>query len=183
MVVQFSVEFFRELFLPLSDKLVAALVLILIGLIVGRIGDKVIQYLLAEFRVNKTLDEVTHVRFPVEGAIGLCVRYLTYVVFVLLALNTLGLTTLIIELGAIAGLVALLIAALLAARDIVPNLIAGIKLYRGVLIAGQEIVVGDVKGKVQKLTLTHTLLKTKGGDIMVVPNAFLLRQPLIRKKK
>ena len=72
--------------------------------------------------------------------------------------------------GAIAGL---------AARQSLANVIAGVTLALTQPIrVGDLVEIGDVRGRVEDLTLTFTWLLTPDGRHIAVPNELLMTQPL-----
>jgi len=179
-----TVDYLKELLLPLSDRIMTAFVLILIGLIVGRIAAKLLSRVLEEINMNETLQQITGWRIAFAELTTLLTRYFIYLIFVILALNTLQLTTFIIEILATIALFGLFISFLLALKDFIPTFVAGWKLQKGGLLKeGDTVQVADIKGRVQKCKLQDTLIRTKEGDLISLPNAYLLRHPLKRKKR
>lgn len=179
-----TVAYFKEVLLPLSDKFMTAVVLVLIGLILGRIGARFTARILKEINCNDTMRRIIGRKVPVEELAALAVRYFVYIVFAILALNQLGLTVFMVQIIAVAILLAVLISVLLSIKDFIPNFLAGMRLQSDELLKeGDKIEVGDLKGRVQKINITDTFLRTKSGDLISVPNAFLLKQPLKREKR
>ncbi len=180
-LLQAQLSFLKETLLPLSDRIVTAVVLIIVGLIVGRIAAKVTQKLLRECHLNETLEKLFSIRFSVEELFALLLRYFVYLVFVMLALNTLGLASLLLESVAILILLFITLSGLLALKDFIPNFFAGLRLQH-LLHEGDQVTVEEIIGTVKKLTLTHVFIVTKSKDLITIPNVFLLKHPFKRKK-
>ena len=179
-----TIVYLKEVLIPLSDKFMTAVVLILTGLILGRIGARFTQKMLSEINCNETVKSIVGRKIPFEELSALGMRYFIYIVFAILALNQLGLTIFIVQVIAVAILLAVLISMLLSIRDFIPNFLAGIRLQSNELLKeGDTISTGDLKGRVQKINLTDTFVRTKAGDLLCVPNSFLLKQTLKRQKR
>lgn len=177
-------QYFQELFLPLSDKIMTAFVLILVGLIVGRFGAKLTQRLLHHWHLNETAKAAYNIKVSVEELAALFIRYFIYLVFIILALNTLGLTVFIVELLAFAFMIVLLISGFLSLKDFVPNFLAGLKLQRDDFMKETDTIkFNSIEGRVQSINLTDTVIRTKKGDLMAIPNSHLQRQKITRLKR
>ena len=98
-------------------------------------------------------------------------------------LNQIGLTTFVLNVLAAAFIVLIVVMLLLGIKDFIPNLIAGISLYRkGFIKVGSKIKVNNIRGKVVNMTLTETQLKTRSGDLINVPNSVLVKSVVSKKK-
>src|SRR3990167_2237062 len=68
------------------------------------------------------------------------------------------------------------------AKEFVPNVVAGFMIYRkNRFKEGDYIKVKDIEGKVVHVNLVETRIKTKGKDIVYIPNSMLSRE-IIRIK-
>ena len=102
------------------------------------------------------------------GAPQLLVRIVLYLIAVLMILRIFGLKTdaelipvgmALLALGLVAGYTAL--------RDIVSGYLI---LYDHIYAEGDEIVVGDMEGIVDQITLRYTCLRTGEGQLVSIPN-------------
>lgn len=73
---------------------------------------------------------------------------------------------------ALGSLGVLSIAAGFAFQDILSNLLAGILLiFRQPFIAGDQVIIGDVHGTVEEISVRETRVRTFAGHLVVIPNA------------
>ncbi|MAT71934.1 MAG: mechanosensitive ion channel protein MscS [Planctomycetaceae bacterium] len=67
-----------------------------------------------------------------------------------------------------------------AFKDIVENFLAGILiLWRFPFEFGDFIACGDITGKVEQITVRNTMVRQTDGQLVVLPNAQLFKQPVI----
>jgi len=178
-----ATEYLNLIFSQLFTKFIVAIVILLIGFVIARIIGKLVQRVLHEVELNNILKKAG-VKFDLEDVISHLVIYFIYFITVIWALNALGLTTTILNMISAAFLILIIISILLAVKDFVPNLIAGFFIYQKNLIKkGDKIKVGDLTGKVEKISLVETEIKTSSGDIIHIPNSTLTKKEIIIKKK
>ncbi len=68
----------------------------------------------------------------------------------------------------------------LAFRDIFENYLAGILiLLRKPMRIGDDILCEGVEGQVEQITIRDTYLRRRSGELVLVPNAFIYRNPTI----
>ncbi|TWT88232.1 Small-conductance mechanosensitive channel [Pseudobythopirellula maris] len=66
-----------------------------------------------------------------------------------------------------------------AFKDIVENFLAGVLiLWRFPFDPGDYIVCGDVEGRVEEVTVRMTLVRQTNGELVVLPNAQLFKEPV-----
>ena len=102
-----------------------------------------------------------------------------------MALNQLGITTLLLNIISIAIILLLTFSLILAIKDFIPNMIAGIKINKKEIVKkGDKISFDRIYAIVNEVTLTETKLGSKSGDIIFIPNSFLLKKVIkIHKRK
>ena len=173
---------FEVFFSKLVVSLVAAIVILLIGLVIGRFLGNVVRRILRELELSKILKE-ERVKFPLEEVLSNGVKYIIYFIAVVLALNQVGLTSAIINilLGIIFVLIIIFI--VLAFKDFIPNVMAGFFSHqRRDIKEGDSIKVKNIEGKIIGINLVETKIKTKGGDTIYVPNSFLTKNDVKKRK-
>jgi small conductance mechanosensitive channel len=105
-------------------------------------------------------------------------RFVVIVIGVLLALRILGLGGITSSILAGAGISAFIIG--FALRDIGENFLAGILMaFKRPFRVGDFVETGAIKGRVLALTIRDTRLKTPDGKDVFVPNAMIIKNPLI----
>ncbi|MBS3176406.1 mechanosensitive ion channel [Candidatus Woesearchaeota archaeon] len=164
-------------------KLVVSVVILLIGFILARMCRKMVFKVLHELELNKLLRRLAQVNARSEEFLSRSAAYLIYAITFLLALNQLGITATVLYLLLGAILLVLVVSFLLGIKDFIPNAFAGLKLSKqGLFREGDVVEIGKIKGKVIKLTLLETRLITKHQDIIVIPNATVVKE-IVRMPK
>ena len=164
-------------------KIVAAVVIVLIGLIVGRVIGKLVRKGLHELEIDSILNKYAKIRIPIEESFGRIVSYVIYFIAIILALNQLGLSTFILRVILWIILVLVVAFVILAFKDFIPNLAAGFFIHHKLkLKKGNIIEVAGVKGKIINMNLVETTIKTKNKEEVIVPNAMLNKNIVVKKK-
>lgn len=164
-------------------KLIAAVGILLIGILLGRIVSKLIKRGLKEIELNRLLREYLNVKIDVETFINKFVTYFIYIIATVMALEQIGLTMTIfyIILGII--LLGVLIFIIMTIKDFVPNVAANIFIRKKKIIKeGETIKVKNINGKVIKMDLIETKLETQDGDIVFIPNIVFLKNEVVKVK-
>jgi len=139
-------------------------------------------YLTAKI-VSRTLAKIFEkTPFPREMEKGIVriSKYVVYIigVFAVIAITGFDLTSVIVGLGAFS------IAISFAMRNVIQNFVAGILVQADrAFKVGDEIQVKGQEGKVTKVSIRTTIIKTKDGDIVSIPNSIFLTNPVTRKKR
>lgn len=164
-------------------KIITAIIILLVGFGIGIFAKKLLNKALKEINLNKILLKV-NVRYNTEAIISNIVSYLIFIVTIVIALDTLGITSIVIYLVLGAVLMLLILSFLVGAKDIIPNFIAWIILQRkGKIVVGKNIKVKEISGKVEKIGYLETEIQTEHGDILYVPNNLFLKSKFWVKKK
>tara|TARA_Y100000310_G_C20631850_1_gene789082 strand:+ start:1290 stop:1817 length:528 start_codon:yes stop_codon:yes gene_type:complete len=165
-----------------SVDLVAAIAILLLGMVFGRFISKLLQRILQELELNRLIKDNFNSRFPMEQIASSVVKYVIYFVSIVLALNQLGLTQAIVYVVLVFILILLVVFIFIAIKNFVPNMLAGSTLMKNDIIKeGDKIDVAGIKGKIVRITLTETKVETKEKDLIWIPNGFLVKH-IVRKK-
>ncbi|GHV95284.1 mechanosensitive ion channel protein [Spirochaetia bacterium] len=155
-----------ETIIGLAKDVVAALIIIVTGVILSKAVQKLITKAAGSgLRVDET----------VSSLLRMVVRYGIIIVCVIMILNVFGVNTasLIAVLGA-AG-----IAIGLALKDTLGNIAAGIiLLFLGAYRRGESIEFGSYSGTVKDINLFTTILETPDGIYISAPNSSIWGSPL-----
>jgi small-conductance mechanosensitive channel len=163
-------------------KLIAAISLLLIGFIVGRLLSKLIHKVLSELETHKILREQAGVKIHVEEFLSAIAKYIIYFIALIMALSQLGLTTTVLYILLFIILAILVAFIIMAFKDFVPNVVAGFFLHQKKIIKeGDYIQLNETEGKVLHVNLIETKIKTKKGDIVYIPNSILTKSELTKK--
>lgn len=169
---------------PLLSKIVVAVLILLIGLIIGKLLGNFIRRLLNEVQLDKHLRTTTGFKFSPERIISAFVSYFIYFIAIVMFLNSLGLTTAILNMISAAVIIIIVVSFILAIKDFFPNLIAGIMIRSKKLFnEGDVIQIKEVRGRITNIGFMETRLMTPYKEEVIIPNAiFNKRQIVIRKK-
>ena len=120
--------------------------------------------------------------FPeeIENWIVKTSKYVVYVVGIFAVVSIFGfdLTSVIVGLGAFS------IAISFAMSNVIQNFVSGILVQADrVFKVGDEIKVQAYEGKVVKVSIRTTIIETKEGDIVSIPNSIFITNPVIKRKQ
>jgi len=169
---------------PVITKIVIAVLILLMGLILGKLLGNLIRRALNEVQLDKHLKTVSGFGFSLEKFISNFVSYFIYFIAVVMSLNSLGLTTAILNMISAAIIVIIVVSFVLAVKDFFPNFMAGISIKgKKIFNEGDEIQIKEVRGKITEIGFLETRLLTAYKEEVIIPNAiFNKRQVIIRKK-
>jgi len=120
-----------------------------------------------------------HARNPfLQNLIRRLVQTVVVLTGIMLALDLIGATRLVAAVIGTAGLAGLAIG--FAFKDIMENYLAGtIMAFRQPFAKNDHIRVGEFEGKLIRLTPRETILMTLDGNNVRMPNALILRSPMV----
>ncbi len=139
-------------------------------------------YLIAK-AVSRTLGKIFEkTPFPeeIERWIVKLSKYVVYIIglFVIIAVSGFDLTSIVIGLGAFS------IAISFAMSTVIQNFVSGMLVQADKAFkVGDKIKVQAFEGKVIKVSIRTTVLETKDGDMIFIPNSIFITNPVIRKKE
>jgi len=167
----------------LLTNIVAGLLIIVFGIIVGNIMSVLTRKILNSFETEHLLNKLG-VQFPVVELIGSIVKYGLYLAGLVWGLTFLGLGRMVLYIILIGIICALILFILLALKDFIPNFIAGLYLFfKKKIKKGDLISIEGAEGKVVAIGLYETRVKMKDGDIVIIPNTFIVKNKVVIKKK
>jgi small-conductance mechanosensitive channel len=168
------------------NKIIIALVIILVGFIIGKIAEGMLRRLFAKIELDERLTRMLKARRNYARAIRRTIVRVIYIITVLIALNTLSAFEEVIAVLLILAVFIILASWFLAGMDIVPNLLARGALKRKRIGVGDEITLvhetGVIQGIVVDMTLTDVRIKRKNGDLFFIPNSVFINN-IIKKNR
>ncbi len=166
------------------NGIVVAAIILFIGIISGRLLGKLAERLFAEIGINNTVYSHTRMRIPADEIFGAMVQYFIYFFSIILALDALNLQAIFFSIFSILIAAIIFISFLLSLKDFIPNVFAGVFLHqKGIAHPGDMIKVSDVEGRVISIDLVDTRVSTKSGDVLFVPNTFMLKNSVLVRRK
>ncbi|MFC1648261.1 mechanosensitive ion channel domain-containing protein [Nanoarchaeota archaeon] len=168
---------------PVIRTILIAIVILLIGLVAGKLISRFVKHLLHQLEADKTFKATTGWKFSIEKTISSFVEYFIYFIVIIMALEKIGITSAVLNM--VAGIIILLvlISIVLAIKDFVPNMMAGLilkgkKEYK----KGVKIQVKRIEGKIQEIGLLETRVLTSKKDIILIPNSIFVKHEITIKK-
>jgi len=178
------IENINELLMPFYTRISVAIFLVIFGLILGKILGRVVKKVLAEIKLDKLIKSMTGISFRMESIFSSIVTYFIYFIFVIWALEKVGLGSIVLNILAGGVVIIVIISLLLGIKDFLPNAVAGLFLnIKGIVNEDDWIKSDNIEGKVIKVELIDTILETKKKDIIFIPNSVLVRSKIIKLKK
>jgi len=165
-----------------ANKVVIAAIILLVGVVLARLLERLVRYGLYQIRLDKALLS-RGFSLPLEALIGNVVKYGLYFVTFVVALNEVHITSQVVSIIAFAVIVVVVVSIALGIKDFLPNIWAGFWLHRRRFFqAGDVIEVNGVEGTVVSVDVLETQVRTRNGDIMFLPSSLLLHSQITKKK-
>ncbi len=156
-------------------KIIVAVVILLVGLTIGLLVKRILNKILHEIELDKIVKRLGK-SYSLEKRISDLAAYLIYFITLVIFLNQLGIASIVLYI--LVGAVLLLLGAtfLLGIKDFIPNLVAGLMIYKkGYWKKGKKIKIDEIEGKIEKIGLVEMEIKTKKGDKIYLPNSLLIK--------
>ncbi len=163
----------------ITNKYLIALIILLVGITIGKLVSRLVEFLLRKIGLNKTINKLTGHELLLEEMISTFIEYTFYFIALVLALQKLNIINNILLWLSIGVVLILLIALFLSLRDAVVNFTSGaIIRSKKILKKKEHVIIDDVEGIVLKVDLLDTLLKNikeDQGEIIRIPNSRVLK--------
>jgi small-conductance mechanosensitive channel len=173
-----------EITQPLYSQILLALIIALLGLILGTIIGKLLQKILSEIELNRIIRSITGLNLKLEEIIGKGITFTIYFLFIMWALEKLGLGAIIIKILSGIVIIIIVISIVLSIKDFLPNLISGVYIHlKGVIKEKDYIKTKSVTGKIKDIGLVETIIETDIKETIVIPNSTLLKERIIKPKR
>jgi len=177
-----TLETVRQFAQLVGGKIVVAAILLLVGIIIARLAERFIHYMLRHMELNRALRKVG-MPFALEESVSLFVKYALYFVAFVVTLNQMGLASQALAIASVAVILVVIVSVFLGLKDFIPNYWAGIFLYRKqVYKIGDWIEVNGIEGQVTRFGVLDTTIKTRQGDVIYLPSSLLMHSQIQRKR-
>lgn len=172
------------LYSPLFSKSIIALIIFFVGITIGRIAGKIVNRVLSELEIDATVKKTTRIKLSIEKSISNFITYFIYFVTIIISLSELGVSTTALNLITASMLLIIVIILFFILNYFFPNIIAGIFIKRKNIIHENDYIkFGDKEGKIVKINLIETLIKTKKGDTIYIPNSILAKREIVKLRR
>ncbi len=166
---------------PYLTNITIAIIIFIIGLILGGLAGKFIHKIFKNF--DDKLKKKTGFKYSVISLISALIQVSIYLLFTVLALNYVGITSLLLNILFIAIILILSISFILALKDSLPNIIAGWIIKRKNLInIDTKISLENINGKIVDMNIFEVRIEAKNGDILHIPNSLFMKTKYVKKK-
>ena len=164
-------------------KIIVGIIIFIVGLILARIVSKLAEKLLRDFSLDSAVRKKTGVKTSFEKFLSGGISLVISLIFLVIALNYIGITTLIVNVLSIAIIIIITASLLLTIKDSVPNIIA----YRAIrskdlVRVGDKIIMDNTQGVVEDLNLFQVKIAYK-EDVLFIPNALFLHKEFKRRHR
>jgi small-conductance mechanosensitive channel len=151
------------------------LVLLLIGFSIGYLIKRISKKILKEIGLDKKLKKIGYAYY-FEDKIATLLSYIVYIITILSVLKELGITSIVLYLIFGGILVLIFLTLLIGIKDSIPDLIAWNILRKNKKIKiNKKIKTDKVSGKITKIGIFETRIKTEKEEILYLPNSLLLK--------
>lgn len=161
---------------------VVGIIIFLVGLIIARIASKVIQRLLKDVSLDGTVKQSIGIKTSFERFLSGSVFFIIMMVFLVLALNYIGVTSLILNILSIALIIVVLVSLILTIKENIPNLVAYRTIrQKNMVKEGDQITIDNASGTIEEISLFHTKIQ-KQKDILYIPNSLFISKEWSKRK-
>ena len=162
------------------ENLGTGIIMLLLGFIAGKIVGDTLNKIFLEIELDKNLNKIKKRKTSIAKGISGLVSLTIYIITVILFLNHLMLLIPTIKIIIITMLIMILVAIFLNLTNLLPNMIAGIKIKQKIQINNQ-INAKKYAGIIQKKGLLKITIITKDKEKIIIPNYLFLKN--IKKTK
>jgi small-conductance mechanosensitive channel len=166
------------------NDIVIAIAIFLVGLIIGRIVGKLVGRFFKNFGIDELAKKRVGIKFSFEKFSSGLISFVIYLIFFIIALNYIGITSILLNIISFIIVVIIGIAVILSVRDSIPNIIAYRKITKKSTVKiNDHIEFDNIKGIVKEINTFETQIETASKDIVHVPNSMFVNKMFIRKKR
>lgn len=152
-------------------KLGVAIVVILLGILIARILGRLVQKILHEMHIDKRLKKEGY-GFKIEAKARKLVNYIVYLFSIIYALDQLGLTKGALWFLSSIVFIIIVVFAYISMREVFKEFRAGINIHKNIQV-GNIIKMGNVEGRVVKVSRTTVQIKTNDNELVFVPYTYM----------
>ena len=163
------------------SKFITAAVIVFIGFVFGNIVGKILKQILIYFNLDEYLAFLPF-RKKISTIISGTISYTIYFIVALYALNLFEFIDLAFEILIGLFLVGVFITLILQLFDFFPNFLGYFKVKKK-YPNGSNIIIGDVVGVIERISVNNTLVRTDKNNIFLFPNKYMLAHCKLSKKE
>jgi len=163
-------------------NIITAFLITILGLIIGNIFSNILKRFLKGLEINRIFKEQIKREVKIEEYFAYFIKYFIYLITIIIALDQMGLPTKVLKIIFILIGIAIIVFTILAFKDWVPNIIAGLYIYKNNKVKiGDIIKVKGVKGKIIEMNLVETKIETNNNELIFIPNSNMVRYEVVKE--
>lgn len=174
-------QYFMDILSPIISKALVALIVLMLGFILGKFISKTVQWFLRLADLNKRWKNFTGINWRLEEIVSGCISVIIYFIGIVMALNVLGITAGLAKIVSYGIISLIFISLFLAVNDFLPNFISGFTIAKQ-LKHNDTILVETIKGKIAEMTWTNVKIVADNGDTLYIPHSLFLKKGFKRYK-
>ncbi|RME31395.1 hypothetical protein D6789_02905 [Candidatus Woesearchaeota archaeon] len=175
---------FVEKVMPALNEIIIFFFIVFISFLIGKIVGRLVRKLLGDFKSDAWFRKLLGTSIPAAKLISGFTAGAIYTIGVIIALRAVGLGPAVITLLVVILFVSVVLGLLVALRDLIPNAVAGLTLRsRRDIRVGARLKMSEVEGLITEVTLLETHVKTREGEMVIIPNALFTRSAFRVKVK
>ena len=164
-------------------NLLSAFLILILGLVLGNILANIVKKIVKSLELSDILEKQLKLKLNLENTLSFLVKYTLITLSFVTALTQLGVSTKIFYWTLLLIFLATLVFIILAFKDWIPNLLAGLYLSKTQKIKrGDTITVRGVQGKVLHIDFLETQIRTDEEETLFIPNSILTKEIVTEKK-
>ncbi|VVB81381.1 Mechanosensitive ion channel [uncultured archaeon] len=141
-------------------KIEIAFIVFFAGFLIAKLSSRILKKFLAEAELNRILESAGFK--PISNSIASIVQYIIYTATLFIILQQFGLTKIVLIIIVILAFLVIAVSFLLAVRDFVPNVVAGLWLRKKLKPhIGKNIKIGNVKGKLKRVGIVSSIIEDR----------------------
>ena len=150
-------------------NIVAGLVIIGVGILLGHILGKLGRKILDAFEIESMLRK-KNIKFPINDLFSSTIKFLIWIIAIVWGVFQMNIELILLLVVCILIILIFLWKLATGLREVFPNYLASKKLN-----IKRSVSLNDIKGKILSKGKVETKIKTNGGEILYIPNKILVK--------
>jgi small-conductance mechanosensitive channel len=172
-------QVYSFLFESVLTQVIFAVAIFFAGFAIAKVLGNAVFRFLEEIQVNDLFERVLNKSMKIDLFVSSLVTWVVYLITVYFALRQVGVASFLINTVFLFVLVLLGVLFILSVKDMIPNFFAGMFIHmQQYMVVGDKIKIELVEGTVENLDLLETHIKTTKGDMIHIPNSYILKHKL-----
>lgn len=167
---------------PWAYNIAVALVILFVGIVIGRIVKIVLRSVFAEIEIDYLVRKATKRRYKIKNMVSTAAEYSIYSASLIVSLRVLGIASDVVIVILLLAAGVLSASVVLNIKDFFPNIAARSKINKKLLLSGKNVKIGNTSGIVKKVSFTGVFLKTGSGDTIFFPNSSIVKEGIKRSR-